>query len=196
MELAAGSVCVKRSSQNGAKISAFMMRYYNTMKLRHPLAARVAIGGKHEVMNRPIPLPPILPTRQDGVLTITLNRPEARNALSESLMRVLKLTLDEAVDDKAVIEGPDLPPERLDQGCRRLAVHRDRAEAEHRASPSRTRPGSACPRASCHRGARAPTWPARRAGRRTRSARARGCRRSPRRGSPRPRSAPSAGCPR
>jgi enoyl-CoA hydratase/carnithine racemase len=52
-------------------------------------------------MDHPNPLPPILPTREAGVLTITLNRPEARNALSESLMRVLQLTLDEAVDDDA-----------------------------------------------------------------------------------------------
>ena len=48
------------------------------------------------------PLPPLLPTRTGGVLTITLNRPEARNALSETLMRALQLTLDEAVDDAGV----------------------------------------------------------------------------------------------
>jgi enoyl-CoA hydratase/carnithine racemase len=53
-------------------------------------------------MNRPTTLPPLLPSRTGGVLTITLNRPEARNALSESLMRALQLTLDEAVDDAAV----------------------------------------------------------------------------------------------
>lgn len=47
-------------------------------------------------------LPPLLPARANGVLTITLNRPEARNALSETLMRALQLTLDEAVDDAAV----------------------------------------------------------------------------------------------
>src|SRR6266700_4932338 len=52
-------------------------------------------------MDHPNPLPPLLPTRESGVLTITLNRPEARNALSESLMRALQLTLDEAVDDEA-----------------------------------------------------------------------------------------------
>ncbi len=46
--------------------------------------------------------PPILPALKDGVLVITLNRPEARNALSENLMRVLQMTLDEAADDKAV----------------------------------------------------------------------------------------------
>ena len=48
------------------------------------------------------PLPPLLPTRAGGVLTVTLNRPDTRNALSENLMRVLQLTLDEAVDDASV----------------------------------------------------------------------------------------------
>jgi enoyl-CoA hydratase/carnithine racemase len=53
-------------------------------------------------MSRQTNLPPLLPSRVGGVLTITLNRPEARNALSESLMRALQLTLDEAVDDGSV----------------------------------------------------------------------------------------------
>jgi len=48
------------------------------------------------------PLPPLLPARTGGVLTVTLNRPDTRNALSESLMRALQLTLDEAVDDASV----------------------------------------------------------------------------------------------
>ena len=52
-------------------------------------------------MNHPNTLPPLLPARDAGVLTITLNRPDTRNALSESLMRALQLTLDEAVDDEA-----------------------------------------------------------------------------------------------
>src|SRR5262245_14274144 len=53
-------------------------------------------------MNVPTALPPILPTKRSGVLTVTLNRPETRNALSESLMRALQLTLDEAVEDRDV----------------------------------------------------------------------------------------------
>jgi enoyl-CoA hydratase/carnithine racemase len=53
-------------------------------------------------MTRLAPLPPILPSRQDGVLTITMNRPEARNALSENFMRVLQLTLDDAEEDKSI----------------------------------------------------------------------------------------------
>jgi enoyl-CoA hydratase/carnithine racemase len=53
-------------------------------------------------MNRPAPTLPLVPTRQDGILTVTLNRPETRNALSESLMRALQLTLDEAAEDTAI----------------------------------------------------------------------------------------------
>jgi enoyl-CoA hydratase/carnithine racemase len=45
---------------------------------------------------------PVLSQLKDGVLTLTLNRPEARKALSEALMRALQLTLDEAADDKNV----------------------------------------------------------------------------------------------
>jgi enoyl-CoA hydratase/carnithine racemase len=45
---------------------------------------------------------PVLTALKDGVLTITLNRPDARNALSEALMHALQLTLDAAAEDKAV----------------------------------------------------------------------------------------------
>jgi enoyl-CoA hydratase/carnithine racemase len=47
-------------------------------------------------------LPLLLPTRADGILTVAMNRADARNALSENLMRALQLTLDEAVDDASV----------------------------------------------------------------------------------------------
>jgi enoyl-CoA hydratase/carnithine racemase len=53
-------------------------------------------------MTAKAPLPLLLPTRSDGVLIVTMNRPDARNALSESLMRAMQLTLDEAVDDASV----------------------------------------------------------------------------------------------
>ena len=43
--------------------------------------------------------PPVLTAKANGVLTITLNRPESRNPLSESLMRALQLALDGAVED-------------------------------------------------------------------------------------------------
>src|SRR5882724_11235801 len=48
------------------------------------------------VMNRETATP-LLPARDGQVLTLTLNRPEARNALSENLIRALQLSLDEAV---------------------------------------------------------------------------------------------------
>jgi enoyl-CoA hydratase/carnithine racemase len=47
-------------------------------------------------------LPLLLPARADGILSVTMNRAEARNALSENLMRALQLTLDEAADDASV----------------------------------------------------------------------------------------------
>jgi enoyl-CoA hydratase/carnithine racemase len=53
-------------------------------------------------MNVSPSLPPVLTAKASGVLTITLNRPETRNALSESVMRGLQLALDEAVEDKGV----------------------------------------------------------------------------------------------
>src|SRR5258705_12378040 len=53
-------------------------------------------------MNNATALPSIVPARLDGVLTLTLNRPENRNALSESLMRALQLSLDEAVEDASI----------------------------------------------------------------------------------------------
>jgi enoyl-CoA hydratase/carnithine racemase len=70
------------------------------------------LGAKDAAMNKTATLPPLLPTRTDGILTLTLNRPDARNALSESLMQALQLTLDEAADDNGVrviiiaAEGP------------------------------------------------------------------------------------------
>ena len=53
-------------------------------------------------MNVSPSLPPVLTAKAGGVLTVTLNRADARNALSESVMRALQLALDEAVEDKSV----------------------------------------------------------------------------------------------
>jgi len=44
----------------------------------------------------------ILTTRDDAVLTLTLNRPQARNALSEGLMAALQAALDTAGHDPTV----------------------------------------------------------------------------------------------
>jgi enoyl-CoA hydratase/carnithine racemase len=42
---------------------------------------------------------PVLVTRHGGIVSLTLNRPESRNALSESMMRALQLELDQTADD-------------------------------------------------------------------------------------------------
>jgi enoyl-CoA hydratase/carnithine racemase len=51
-------------------------------------------------MNAPQNEPPVLATRDREVLRLVLNRPAARNALSEELMRVLRQALDWAAQDK------------------------------------------------------------------------------------------------
>ncbi|HEY1615595.1 MAG TPA: enoyl-CoA hydratase [Rhizomicrobium sp.] len=48
------------------------------------------------------PEPPVLSERHGAVLRLTLNRPSARNALSEALMAALQARLDEAARDHAV----------------------------------------------------------------------------------------------
>jgi enoyl-CoA hydratase/carnithine racemase len=45
---------------------------------------------------------PVLKARDESVLTLTLNRPEQRNALSEATMRALQIALDEAAEDASV----------------------------------------------------------------------------------------------
>ena len=83
-------------------------------------------------MDRPNPLPPLLPARDAGVLTITLNRPEARNALSESLMRALQLTLDEAVDDdatKVIIIAAKGPAFSSGHDLKEMSARRDDADS-------------------------------------------------------------------
>ena len=84
-------------------------------------------------------LPPLLPSRTGGVLTITLNRPETRNALSESLMRALQLTLDEAVDDsnvRVIVLAANGPAFCAGHDLREMSLHRkdpDRGLAYFRA---------------------------------------------------------------
>src|SRR5258705_9587387 len=83
-------------------------------------------------MNRPNPLPPLLPTRDAGVLTITLNRPEARNALSESLMRALQLTLDEAVGDegtKVIVIAAKGPAFSAGHDLKEMSARRDDSDS-------------------------------------------------------------------
>src|SRR5512145_1928301 len=74
------------------------------------------------------PSAPILAATRGGVLTITLNRPEARNALSEALMAMLQLKLDEAVDDaevKAIILAANGPTFSSGHDLKELTAHRN-----------------------------------------------------------------------
>jgi enoyl-CoA hydratase/carnithine racemase len=99
--------------------------------LRLPLAVRGKNRGKRHI-DHPNPLPPLLPTREAGVLTITLNRPEARNALSESLMRALQLTLDEAVDDdatKVIVIAAKGPAFSAGHDLKEMSARRNDADA-------------------------------------------------------------------
>jgi enoyl-CoA hydratase/carnithine racemase len=63
-------------------------------------------------MNAPSADAPVVSARQGKVLRLVLNRPAARNALSESLMRALQQALDSAADDETLrvivlaAEGP------------------------------------------------------------------------------------------
>ena len=90
-------------------------------------------------MTRTPTLPPLLPSRTGGVLTITLNRPDARNALSESLMRALQLTLEEAVDDanvKVIVLAAKGPAFSSGHDLKEMSAHRsdpDRGLAYYRA---------------------------------------------------------------
>jgi enoyl-CoA hydratase/carnithine racemase len=94
--------------------------------------------GVKKTMTRETPLPPLIPARDSGVLTITLNRPDARNALSESLMRALQLTLDEAVEDssiRVIVIAAKGPAFSSGHDLREMAAHRgdpDRGLAYYR----------------------------------------------------------------
>ena len=63
-------------------------------------------------MNAPHSAPPVLSSRDGAVLRLTLNRPAARNALSQGLMDALQQALDKAATDDAArviviaAEGP------------------------------------------------------------------------------------------
>ena len=89
-------------------------------------------------MTQALALPPLLAASTGGVLTITLNRPEARNALSESLMRALQLTLDEAVDDanvKVIVIAAQGPAFSSGHDLKEMSAHRtdpDRGLAYYR----------------------------------------------------------------
>jgi enoyl-CoA hydratase/carnithine racemase len=78
-------------------------------------------------MNVSPSVPPVLTSKANSVLTITLNRSEARNALSESLMKALQLVLDEAVEDndvKAIVLAARGPAFSSGHDLKELTTHR------------------------------------------------------------------------
>jgi enoyl-CoA hydratase/carnithine racemase len=53
-------------------------------------------------MNAPVPTPVLLRDDADGIAVLTLNRPQARNSLSEALIAALTATLADIANDKTV----------------------------------------------------------------------------------------------
>ena len=76
--------------------------------------------------------PALVQTARDGhVLTLTLNRPQARNALSEALMAALQAALDEAAadnDTRAVILAAQGPAFSSGHDLKEMTAHRAAAD--------------------------------------------------------------------
>jgi enoyl-CoA hydratase/carnithine racemase len=78
-------------------------------------------------MNLPSSVPVVLAAKHDRVLTLTLNRPDARNALSETMMRALQSALDEAADHKdikAIVIAANGPVFSAGHDLKELTAHR------------------------------------------------------------------------
>src|SRR5271170_3431514 len=73
------------------------------MKSRHACLAAIGKTGRSPyipAMNAPLPTEPLVQVlRRETALRIVLNRPQARNALSEGLMTALQAALEEAAVD-------------------------------------------------------------------------------------------------
>jgi enoyl-CoA hydratase/carnithine racemase len=68
--------------------------------LAHPQAKEAAMNLEARIS--PTTAPPLLRHDADGIATLTLNRPKARNALSEALIDALSGALDAIRDDRSV----------------------------------------------------------------------------------------------
>jgi enoyl-CoA hydratase/carnithine racemase len=80
-------------------------------------------------MNAPAPL--VLAARDGHVLTLTLNRAGARNALSEGLMEALQTALDRAASDAetgVVVIGADGPAFSAGHDLKEMTAHRASAD--------------------------------------------------------------------
>ena len=82
-------------------------------------------------MNAPQPEPPVLATRDREVLRLVLNRPGARNALSEELMRVLSQALDWAAQDRllrVIVLAAEGPAFSSGHDLKEMTAHRSGAD--------------------------------------------------------------------
>jgi enoyl-CoA hydratase/carnithine racemase len=82
-------------------------------------------------MNAPASAPLVLAARDGPVLTLTLNRPGARNALSEGLMAALQEALDAAAGDvetRVIVLGAEGPAFSSGHDLKEMTSHRAAAD--------------------------------------------------------------------
>jgi enoyl-CoA hydratase/carnithine racemase len=83
-------------------------------------------------MNAPTSEPLVLASRDGPVLTLTLNRPQARNALSEGLMAALQTALDAAAEDtvaRVIVLAANGPAFSSGHDLKEMTAHRNAADS-------------------------------------------------------------------
>ena len=82
-------------------------------------------------MNAPTTEPLVLTSRDGHVLKLTLNRPNARNALSEGLMAALQNALEEAAkdDSRVIVLNAEGPAFCSGHDLKEMTAHRKEADA-------------------------------------------------------------------
>jgi len=82
-------------------------------------------------MNAPATEPLVLSSRDSHVLRLTLNRPGARNALSEGLMAALQNALDAAAkdDSRVIVLSAEGPAFCSGHDLKEMTAHRKEADA-------------------------------------------------------------------
>ena len=82
-------------------------------------------------MNAPTPEPLVLSSRNGPVLRLALNRPKARNALSEGLMTALQGALDDAAkdDSRVIVLAAEGPAFCSGHDLKEMTAHRVEADA-------------------------------------------------------------------
>jgi len=105
------------------------------MKSRHACLAAIGKTGRSPyipAMNAPLPTEPLVQVlRRETALRIVLNRPQARNALSEGLMAALQDALDAAASDKdarAVVIAANGPVFSSGHDLKEMTAHRQDAD--------------------------------------------------------------------